>query len=140
MESPLLVLHTAATLKKAAARFFREFELSPAQFNVLHLLSGKPEGTRAGDLAVGLVVDPSNITGLLNRMSVDGLVEDCESPTDGRSRVVRLTAKGRTRWQKAHSAYAVVLGKMEAALTATERTAVVRALKKIEAQCEEFLD
>src|SRR4051812_30131129 len=101
MEVALLVLGTAGKLKKAAARLFREYQLSPAQFNVLHLLSSRPEGMRAGDLANGLLVDPSNITGLLKRLSLDGLVEDRASPEDGRHRVVRLTAKGRSRWKKA---------------------------------------
>lgn len=140
MEIPLLVLETAGKLKKAATRLFREFDLSPAQFNVLHLLSGAPEGMRAGDLAARLLVDPSNITGLLGRLSLDGLVVDCDSPEDGRRRVVKLTAKGRARWQKAHVAYARALGRVAAALTAAERAATERALKKIGAHCDEFFD
>src|SRR5262245_32317183 len=105
MEIPLLVLRTAGTLKKTAATRFREFQLSPAQFNVLNLLSDRPEGMRASDLAADLVVDPSNVTGLLRRLSDDGLVEDCDAPEDGRSRVVRLTHRGRNRWQKANAVY-----------------------------------
>jgi DNA-binding MarR family transcriptional regulator len=140
MEIALLVLGTAGKLKKAASRLFREHRLSPAQFNVLHLLSSRAEGMRAGDLASGLLVDPSNITGLLGRLSLDGLVEDCASPKDGRSRVVRLTTKGRSRWQKAHKAFEAELACFEAALSATERLNAEKALNKISKRCDELVD
>lgn len=139
MEVPLLVLDAAGKLKKAATRLFRDFELSPAQFNVLNLLSDQPDGMRAGDLASQLVVDPSNITGLLRGLSADGLVVDCDSPTDGRSRVVKLTARGRTRWQKAHGPYARALGLVQDRLTPAERAATERALQKIIAACDELV-
>ena len=140
MEISLLVLETAGLLKKAAAELFKEFDLSPAQFNVLHLLADQPQGLKAGELAVGLLVDPSNITGLLTRLVRDRLVEDVASPADGRSRVVKLTTKGRTRWEKAHAAYARALGKLESVLTANERAVVEKALSKLCLNCDDALD
>jgi DNA-binding MarR family transcriptional regulator len=140
METPLLVLEAAGKLKKAATRLFREFDLSPAQFNVLHLLSNQPDGVRAGDLAARLIVDPSNITGLLGRLATDGLVQDVAAPEDRRSRVVKLTAKGRARWQKAFAVYAKILGEFESALSAGERAATEKALGKIMQRCDELLD
>src|SRR4051794_853094 len=121
MDVPLLVLATATKLKKAATQLFRVHHLSPAQFNVLHLLSDQPDGMRAGDIASKLLVDPSNITGLLGRLSLDGLVADCESPKDGRRRVVKLTPKGRARWQKAFADYARAMNEIESLLSASER-------------------
>jgi DNA-binding MarR family transcriptional regulator len=137
MEIALLVVGTASKLKKVAARLFREHNLSPAQFNVLHLLSSRPEGMRAGDLASELLVDPSNITGLLRRLSLDGFVEDHASPKDGRSRVVRLTSKGRSRWRKAEKAFARELALFEALLSPTERLNAEKALTKIARRCDE---
>ncbi|HUR58846.1 MAG TPA: MarR family transcriptional regulator [Opitutaceae bacterium] len=140
MEIALLVLETAGMLKKAAAELFKDFGLSPAQFNVLHLLADQPQGLRAGELASGLLVDPSNITGLLTRLVRDGLVADGAATTDGRSRVVKLTTKGRARWAKAHAAYARALGKLESVLTANERTVVAKALSKLGRNCHDVLD
>lgn len=139
METALLVLEAAGKLKKAATRLFRDHRLSPAQFNVLHLLAAAPEGLKAGALASGLLVDPSNITGLLRRLAADGLVADQAAPADGRSRVVRLTARGRARWQKANTAYTRALDEVEAKLTAAEKTHVAQALAKLGAHCDELV-
>jgi DNA-binding MarR family transcriptional regulator len=54
--------------------------------------------------------------------------------------VVKLATKGRSRWQKAHAAYASALQEFEAALSATERATVQRALEKILRKCDERLD
>ena len=140
MLTALLVLETAGRLKKTAAQLFKEFELSPAQFNVLHLLSDQPEGLKAGELASGLLVDPSNVTGLLTRLTAEGLVENAAAPADGRSRVVKLTTKGRARWQKAHAAYVKALNKLEASLSANERAVVEQALSKLYLNCDDLLD
>ncbi len=140
MEISLLVIETAGKLKKTAAQLFKEFDLSPPQFNVLHLLAGAPDGLRAGDLAVGLLVDPSNITGLLSRLTAEGLVQTVASPEDRRSRVVKLTAKGRARWQKAHVVYAAALQKLESKLTAQERVVMEKALFKIIEHSDDLID
>jgi DNA-binding MarR family transcriptional regulator len=140
MQISLLVLEAAGKLKKTAAELFKEFELSPAQFNVLHLLSDQPHGLKAGELAVGLLVDPSNITGLLTRLVRDGLVEDVASPSDGRSRVVKLTTRGRARWEKAFAAYTRAVGKLESVLTANECAIMEKALSKLILNCDDVLN
>ncbi len=145
MHLALLILKTAGSLRKAAADVLGEHGLSPAQFNVLNLLSDQPAGMSAGALAEELVVDPSNITGLLKRMSRDGFVSTAPSPEDGRRLVVKLTAKGRARWQKAHTAYAAELSRLDAALTEkgvsdASRRAAMKTLGAIEDHCDELLD
>ena len=73
MHLALQILTTAQALEKAAQRIFRPHGLTAAQFNVLSLLSDQPGGMRASELASALIVDPSNVTGLLKRMKKDGL-------------------------------------------------------------------
>ena len=121
MPIALQVLIAARALDKAAKRVFAPHGLSPAQFNVLHLLSDQKLGMRASDLARALIVDPSNVTGLLKRMSKDGLVNDLENKGDQRQRIVGLTAKGRTIWSKARGDYERGLRKLDAAFKTHER-------------------
>lgn len=52
--------------------------------------------TALGDLAEGLDSTPRNITGLVDHLERDGLVERVPDPTDRRSVRARLTEKGRT--------------------------------------------
>jgi DNA-binding MarR family transcriptional regulator len=70
-----------------------EFELSPAQCHVLHLLEpGHP--ISMGQLAETLACDASNVTGLIDRLESRGLIRRQPSPTDRRLKVLDLTPAG----------------------------------------------
>ena len=70
-----------------------EFELSPAQCHVLHLI--EPGRTMAmGQLAETLACDASNVTGLVDRLESRGLVRRQPSPDDRRLKVLKLTPSG----------------------------------------------
>ena len=70
-----------------------EFELSPVQSHVLHLIEpGRP--LPMGRLAETLGCDASNVTGLVDRLEARGLVERRPATGDRRVRVIQLTATG----------------------------------------------
>ena len=70
-----------------------EFELSPAQCHVLHLLEpGHP--VAMGQLAETLACDKSNVTGLVDRLESKGLIRRQPSAEDRRLRVLDLTPAG----------------------------------------------
>src|SRR5476651_1763916 len=70
-----------------------ELQLSPAQCHVLHLIEpGRP--LPMGQLAETLACDASNVTGLVNRLEMRGLVRRQPSASDRRVRVLDLTPKG----------------------------------------------
>lgn len=72
-----------------------EFELAPAQALALGELElDRPMAMR--ELAGRLKCDPSNITGLIDRLEARGLVERQAHPSDRRVKYVVLTAQGRT--------------------------------------------
>ncbi|MFT3784521.1 MAG: MarR family transcriptional regulator [Nibricoccus sp.] len=138
MQVVLRVFQTAQILDKAAKRVFSPHGLTAAQFNVLNLLSDQKDGVRASDLAESLIVDPSNVTGLLKRMSRDGLVADLESKTDRRQRIVTLTPKGRTLWSKASRDYEKCLQILENLLSDKEKSAVEEALLRLGIKANEL--
>jgi MarR family transcriptional regulator, organic hydroperoxide resistance regulator len=70
-----------------------EFDLSPAQCHVLHLIEpGRP--LPMSRLADTLSCDASNVTGLVNRLESRGLVQRQPSAGDRRVRVLQLTPAG----------------------------------------------
>ena len=67
-----------------------EFELSPIQCHVLHLIEpGRP--LPMSRLADTLSCDASNVTGLVDRLEARGLVRRRPSPQDRRVKVLQLT-------------------------------------------------
>jgi DNA-binding MarR family transcriptional regulator len=127
----LRIFQTAQILDKAAQRVFSPHELTAAQFNVLNLLSDQEAGLRASDLAASLIVDPSNITGLLKRMSRDGLVTDLENAADRRQRIVALTPKGKKLQAKASRDYEACLRILGDLLSEKEKTATEAVLLRL---------
>src|SRR5215510_14463505 len=70
-----------------------EFDLSPAQCHVLHLLEpGQP--LPMGRIAEGLACDATNVTGLIDRLEIRGLVRRQASAGDRRVKVLELTPAG----------------------------------------------
>ena len=127
MNLVLQVLATAQAMEKAGQKIFRPHGLTVAQFNVLNLLAGQTDGLRASELAKTLIVDPSNITGLLNRMNGAGYLKQIQNPKDGRQRIVALSAKGQRLWEQTHSEYQQRLKAFEAKIAEHDR----RVTKKV---------
>ena len=70
-----------------------EFDLSPAQCHVLHLIEpGRP--IPMGQLAETLACDASNVTGLVDRLESRGLIRRHPSSADRRLKVLDLTPAG----------------------------------------------
>src|SRR3954451_3229240 len=70
-----------------------EFELSPAQCHVLHLIE-PDRPIPMGRLAETLACDASNVTGLVDRLESRGLVRRHPSDADRRVKVLDLTPSG----------------------------------------------
>jgi DNA-binding MarR family transcriptional regulator len=70
-----------------------ELDLAPAQARALHELDlDRPISMR--ELAERLKSDPSNVTGLIDRLEARGLVERRPDPTDRRIKGLALTPAG----------------------------------------------
>jgi len=58
------------------------------------------EGIAVQQLAALLMVSRQNLAGVLSRMEDRGLIERVKSQADSRSRLIRLTPKGWSRWDQ----------------------------------------
>jgi DNA-binding MarR family transcriptional regulator len=106
-----------------------EFELSPAQCHVLHLIE-PDRPIPMGRIAESLACDASNVTGLVDRLESRGLVRREPSAEDRRVKVLVLTAAGA-------NLRSIVMERMTrppeslTRLSSDEQRALVRILKRL---------
>ncbi len=76
-------------------RLRAEFDATLPQFDLLAQLDREPDGLRLGEISRRTMVTNGNITGLADRLEVDGLIQRETLDGDRRVTVARLTPKGR---------------------------------------------
>lgn len=130
-----LVVNTVSAsnaLLRASRKVFRPFGLSEAQFNVLQVLQDADDQLSQRELSDILIVDRSNITGLIDRMEKSAWVERQPAPGDRRAYRVALTAEGRRIWRQANTAYVQAIARVTVNLTPAQMSAVSTALPILE--------
>lgn len=65
------------------------------RFDVMAALARHPEGLRMSDLSSYLRVSNGNVTGIVDRLTEEGLALRMAVPGDRRAQTARLTARGR---------------------------------------------
>ncbi len=95
-----LTLEVVELIGEVVARFYEDYEdaasdhaLTGAQARLLSLLSLEPLPMRK--LAQKLKCEPSNVTGIVDRMESRGLVERRPDPADRRVKLAAATEEGR---------------------------------------------
>ncbi len=102
-ESVLIWLHLARVfqrIEQSHRELLAEFDLTPAQFDVLSQLAGQP-GLHQQELADRLLVTKGNVCGLLDRLEQVDLVERRPDPEDRRANTLHLTERGLGRFAEA---------------------------------------
>ncbi|MGV9991816.1 MarR family winged helix-turn-helix transcriptional regulator [Streptomyces sp. NPDC003374] len=95
-----LTMEVVELIGDVVARFYEDYEeaagehaLTGAQARLLSLLSLEPLPMRK--LAQKLKCEPSNVTGIVDRLEARGLVERRSDPADRRVKVAAATEEGR---------------------------------------------
>ncbi len=114
----------------------RSFGLTESQFNVLMLLAYQagPEGLSQTKLSRMLLVNRANVTGLVDRMERDGLLERVSEPGDRRMRIIRMTGKGQELLEKTVHPYLERADGIIGTLSTQERDDLLRLLEKLRAR------
>jgi len=132
-EAVLNVIVTADLLAKEGERIARPHGLTEAQLNVLMILRYQaPEGELdQSTLGHMLVVNRSNVTGLVDRMEEAGWVRRSPDARDRRVKRIVLTAEGKRVLRVAERAYLQRVEEVVRALTPGEQDALRSALEKL---------
>ncbi len=132
---PEAVLYSVARTFNVAARamahVYQRFGLTPASFNLLLLLKNgrQPETFTQHEVGQRLVVSPSNMTGLIDRMAAKGWVRRLPG-RDRRSKILQITPKGAKLLDTVWPHHTAAVQQLPQALNAEETRTLVRLLTK----------
>ena len=91
----LSILRTASELSYAVEQFFRLFDITPSQFNVLRILRGAGEdGLCRNEISERMVTATPDMTRLLDRMEKAGWVTRERAEEDRRQVSTHITKSG----------------------------------------------
>jgi len=132
-ETLLNIILTGTLLAKEGSRILQPFGLTDAQFNVLMLLKfqsleGKLNQTSLGNM---LLVNRSNVTGLIDRMEAAGLVNRTADPEDRRVKHIVITDAGRQVLEKASRAYFSCIDQIMSELQEDEFAVLTEMLERV---------
>ena len=118
-------------LKRTARAFFRAHAVSDTQFNALVVLkvAGRPLTQR--ELGERLLVDKSDLTGVIDRMEKAGLVARRAVKGDRRCNAVALTDAGRAALAAAEPDYIALVTRVMSAFTPAETATLTRLMVKL---------
>ncbi|MBI5014347.1 MAG: MarR family transcriptional regulator [Deltaproteobacteria bacterium] len=120
---------------RRVAKVYREkldpYGLTQPQFFLLIALY-EEDGLPITALAEKVALDKSTLTGLLDRVERDGLVERVPTPEDRRALQIRLTPKAEALRQRLTAIYDETNAWFLSQLTAEERETFDRAIAKLE--------
>jgi MarR family 2-MHQ and catechol resistance regulon transcriptional repressor len=131
-EALLNLVRTSSMLLKLSDRFFSQFGLTDAQFNILMILNDYGgEGMSQQGLSEHLIVTKSNMVGLVDRLEKTGYVKRKSHPTDRRSYQVMLTPKGREMVEKIKKSYFREVDRMMRVLTDSQKRSLILSMEKL---------
>jgi DNA-binding MarR family transcriptional regulator len=88
------LLRTTDLLSRVLVDLLKPSDLSPAQYNVLRILRGSPEGLTCGEIGNRMITRDPDITRLLDRMEKRKLISRSRDNQDRRVVLTRITAEG----------------------------------------------
>ena len=118
-------------LKRTARAFFRAHAVSDTQFNALLVLkvAGRPLTQR--ELGERLLVDKSDLTGVIDRMEKAGLVARRAVKGDRRCNAVALTDAGRAALAAAEPDYIALVTRVMSAFTPDETATMTKLMVRL---------
>ena len=132
--SRLVRVH-AGIARSLDARLSAEHDLTINEYNCLLLLErAEDRRMRRVDIAETMVLSPSGITRMLDRLESADLVEKAKCSTDARVTYAVLTDKGRSRLKAAGKSHDAVIEDMVGALPERDLKRLAEILERLGAE------
>lgn len=113
-----------------SAQHIRSMGLTPAQFDIVATL-GNTQGMSFKELGEKTLITKGTLTGVVDRLEAKQLVSRSASPTDGRSQIVRLTAKGDALFAETFPAHMSHMGRFFVHFSAADMKQAETALRQL---------
>ena len=98
------------------------------RFDVMAALARHPEGLKMSELSGYLRVSNGNVTGIVDRLSEEGLALRMAVPGDRRAQIARLTTKGQAAFSELATEHEAWIDTRLGALSAEDARAMARFL------------
>src|SRR3954467_9704247 len=126
----LVLMKAFRSVQRHAEASIASLDLGLSDFVVLEMLLHKGP-MKVNDIGRKVDLTSGSITIAVDRLQARGLVSREINREDSRSRIVQLTAKGRTLIRTAFEAHSARMEKAASGLNTKERTELVALLKKL---------
>jgi DNA-binding MarR family transcriptional regulator len=110
-----------------------KFDLTLPRFDLMAQLDRTPHGMTLGELSKRMMVSNGNVTGLVDRLEAQGLIQRRPAPKDRRSQFVSLTAEGRKSFRNIARANADWVAEIFADLSHGDMEDLLRLLDRTKA-------
>ena len=129
------LIRTLGLLERVQQAYFARFGLSGSKWGVLRNLhraeqEGLP-GLRLTDLSRRMLIRPPSVTGIADRLEKVGLIVRRASETDGRSKQVALTEKGRRLVEQVLEVHPARIARLMGGLSREEQELLDRLLVRM---------
>ena len=108
----------------------QQYNSSLPRYDILTALALHEKSLTMGELATMLGVTKGNITGVVRRLSHDGLVSKVTLKEDRRIQSVSITAEGRMLWVAMHDDYDRIISRLLSGQSDDQVKSLTRALKQ----------
>jgi DNA-binding MarR family transcriptional regulator len=129
-EATLSIARTADRFGICFARLFREFGLTPSQYNVLRILRGEGKPLPILEIADRMLAAVPGITGLIDRLEAMEFLARERSTEDRRVIFVAITPRGLAVLEKLDGPEADLHRKLIGHLSPVELRELIRLLEK----------
>jgi DNA-binding MarR family transcriptional regulator len=129
-EAAINILRTSDQLQNRFGRLFRQFGLTPSQYNVLRILRGEGRPLPCQEIAARLIQVVPAMTGLVDRLEKQDLVRRDRCTRDRRVIFIELTAKGQKLLGEMDQPVLELHRELLGHLAASELTELSRLLEK----------
>jgi len=108
-----------------------EFGTTLPRFDLMAQLERHPEGLKMNELSRLLMVTGGNVTGVVDQLEKEGLVERLDEPADRRAFRIRLTRSGEKTFAEMARAHESWVVELLAGLSGRERDELLKLLAKV---------
>ena len=136
-EANLNVLRTTDLLQNRLGRFFREYGLTPSQYNVLRILRGEGKPLPSLEIGSRMIQLVPAMTGLIDRLEKLGLVNRRRCKEDRRVVYVEITPAAKKLLKRMDDPLLEMHKQLTGSLTLTELKELTRLMEKIRADIED---
>jgi DNA-binding MarR family transcriptional regulator len=127
----LRLLTCTTLIENEVRRRLREtFDITLPRFDLMAQLDRAPSGMTLGELSQRMMVSNGNITGLVDRLVKQGLIQRRPLPHDRRVQIVSLTAEGQREFRTMARINADWVGEIFQGLTQKDIEAIMPLLAK----------